>query len=56
METGAVVRAVVLDVSRLERVVDLSLKPEFFTRFKDSSDIVPHKKVGILFPFSSVYH
>lgn len=44
VETGTVVRAVVLDVSRLERVVDLSLKPEFVTRFKDSSDILPHKK------------
>lgn len=48
VETGSIVQAVVLDVSKMERLVDLSLKPEFVDRSKQgSSKVESHKKVII---------
>ncbi|XP_040372263.1 rRNA biogenesis protein RRP5 isoform X1 [Rosa chinensis] len=37
VETGSIVRAVVLDVAKAEHLVDLSLKPEFITNLKQES-------------------
>ncbi|KAH6781199.1 RIBOSOMAL RNA PROCESSING 5 [Perilla frutescens var. hirtella] len=37
VEKNSVVRAAVLDVSKIERLVDLSLKPEFINRTKEES-------------------
>ncbi|KAL6563943.1 hypothetical protein OROHE_005183 [Orobanche hederae] len=37
MESNSVIRAAVLDVSKIERLVDLSLKPEFINRAKKES-------------------
>lgn len=37
MEKHSVVRAAVLDVSRTERLVDLSLKPEFVNKTKEEN-------------------
>lgn len=37
LEKNAVVQAAVLDVSKIERLVDLSLKPEFLNRNKEES-------------------
>lgn len=37
LENNSVVRAAVLDVSKIERLVDLSLKPEFINRKKEES-------------------
>ncbi|XP_004303371.1 PREDICTED: protein RRP5 homolog [Fragaria vesca subsp. vesca] len=45
VETGSIVRAVVLDVAKAEHLVDLSLKPEFITNLKqESSKSQTHKK------------
>ncbi|KAL0428653.1 UNVERIFIED_CONTAM: rRNA biogenesis protein RRP5 [Sesamum latifolium] len=46
VESNSVVRAAVLDVSKIERLVDLSLKPEFINRSKEESSTVqtPKKK------------
>ncbi|EPS59007.1 hypothetical protein M569_15804, partial [Genlisea aurea] len=35
LEVNSIVRAAVLDVSKIDRLVDLSLKPEFLTSFED---------------------
>ena len=44
-ERGSTVQAVVLDVAKTERLVDLSLKPEFLDRHKeDSSNSQADKK------------
>ncbi|CAK7342219.1 unnamed protein product [Dovyalis caffra] len=46
VETGAIVRAAVLDVAKTERLVDLSLKLEFLDKSRDkSSNSLTHKKV-----------
>ena len=37
METGSIVQAAVLDVAKAERLVDLSLKPEFVEKFREES-------------------
>lgn len=37
LEKHSVVRAAVLDVSRIERLVDLSLKPELINKTKEES-------------------
>ncbi|KAL6509107.1 hypothetical protein OROGR_023214 [Orobanche gracilis] len=37
MESNSVIQAAVLDVSKIERLVDLSLKPEFINRAKKES-------------------
>ncbi|TYJ18682.1 hypothetical protein E1A91_A09G140100v1 [Gossypium mustelinum] len=45
LETGSVVQAAVLDVDKAERLVDLSLKPEFVEKSQEgSSKSQPHKK------------
>lgn len=45
-EVGSVVRAVVLDFSKRERLVDLSIKPELVKQFdKDNSNSQAQKKV-----------
>jgi multidrug efflux pump subunit AcrB len=45
-ETGSLVRAVVLDVALSERLVDCSLKPEFFDETRgESLKSQSHKKV-----------
>ncbi|KAI3446386.1 hypothetical protein Pfo_003051 [Paulownia fortunei] len=40
VENNSVIRAAVLDVSKIERLVDLSLKPEFINRSKEESSTV----------------
>ena len=59
-ERGSTVQAVVLDVAKTERLVDLSLKPEFLDRHKeDSSNSQAGKKVVlklILLGLSLRYH
>lgn len=46
VESGTTIRAAVLDVSKLDRLVDLSLRIEFVNRTKqDSSDAQVSKKV-----------
>lgn len=51
MEKGSVVEAFVLDVARAERLVDLTLKPEFINRSGERSSIThTKKKVEHLFP------
>lgn len=48
LEKNAIVRAAVLDVSKIERLVDLSLKPEFINRKEeDSSTLKSLKKVWL---------
>ncbi|XWS56135.1 hypothetical protein CRYUN_Cryun09bG0060500 [Craigia yunnanensis] len=37
LETGSIVQAAVLDVAKAERLVDLSLKPEFVEKFREES-------------------
>ncbi|KAJ4823880.1 hypothetical protein Tsubulata_010462 [Turnera subulata] len=46
VESGSTVRAVVLDVAMTERLVDLSLKPQFFAKSIDESSksLQTHKK------------
>lgn len=46
MEIGSIVKAVVLDISKMERLVDVSLKPDFVNRLKEStSSLKSQKKV-----------
>ncbi|CAJ1967373.1 unnamed protein product [Sphenostylis stenocarpa] len=45
LECGSVVEALVLDVAKAERLVDLTLKPEFLNRSKESSISRTSKKV-----------
>ena len=46
LETGSIVQAAVLDVAKAERLVDLSLKPEFIEKSREeSSKGQTHKKV-----------
>lgn len=44
LESGSVVEALVLDVAKAERLVDLTLKPEFINRSKESSISHSNKK------------
>ncbi|KAJ7975951.1 rRNA biogenesis protein rrp5 [Quillaja saponaria] len=44
METGSTIQAVVLDVDRAERLVDLSLRPEFVNGSKEGSSVTQKKK------------
>lgn len=47
LERGSIIRASVLDVSKIERLVDLSLKLEFVDRSKgERSTVLTHKKVS----------
>ncbi|CAI9772530.1 unnamed protein product [Fraxinus pennsylvanica] len=68
LERGSIIRASVLDVSKIERLVDLSLKLEFIDKSKgERSTVLTHKKVldgSVLlrlwilkpsFPFPCVY-
>ena len=48
LESGSVVEALVLDVAKAERLVDLTLKPEFFNSSQESSISRTNKKVSIL--------
>lgn len=50
MEKGSAVEAFVLDVAKAERLVDLTLKPEFINISKKSSISHTKKKVEHLFP------
>lgn len=50
MEKGSAVEAFVLDVAKAERLVDLTLKPEFINISKESSISHTKKKVEHLFP------
>ncbi|KAF9598486.1 hypothetical protein IFM89_027920, partial [Coptis chinensis] len=45
LETGSIVQAVVLDIAKGERLVDLSLKPDLVSRFKDQLKYPTQKKV-----------
>lgn len=47
VESGSIVQAVVLDVAKMERLVDLSLKAEFVNRFKEDSSNIKSKKKRI---------
>lgn len=52
METGSTIQAAVLDVSKTERLVDLSLKPELVDNCKGKSSSRPTtKKVNPLVQF-----
>ncbi|KAL0338043.1 UNVERIFIED_CONTAM: rRNA biogenesis protein RRP5 [Sesamum calycinum] len=51
VESNSVVRAAVLDVSKIERLVDLSLKPEFINRSKEESSTVQTPKKVCSIPF-----
>lgn len=44
MERGSVVEALVLDVARAERLVDLTLKPELINRSRERSSMSHTKK------------
>lgn len=44
LEKNAIVRAAVLDVSKIERLVDLSLKPEFISRKEEDSSTLKSLK------------
>jgi len=48
LESGSEVEALVLDVAKTERLVDLTLKPEFFNSSNESSISRTNKKVSIL--------
>jgi len=51
VEKGSAVEAFVLDVAKAERLVDLTLKPEFINISKERSSIShTKKKVQHLFP------
>lgn len=51
-ETGSAVQAAVLDIAKAERLVDLSLKPEFVDKFKDQASISEKsKKVVLKLPY-----
>ncbi|KAK2985370.1 hypothetical protein RJ640_029327 [Escallonia rubra] len=55
VKAGSKVRAAVLDIARMERLVDLSLKPEFVHRStEEGSSVQTHKKVYLssLAPFT----
>ncbi|GFY80721.1 similar to RIBOSOMAL RNA PROCESSING 5 [Actinidia rufa] len=46
LETGSIIRAAILDVTKIECLVDLSLKPSFVDRLnEESSNIETNKKV-----------
>jgi len=55
LESGSEVEALVLDVAKAERLVDLTLKPEFFNSSKESSRSRTDKKVIILSCTSSMF-
>ncbi|KAK7345187.1 hypothetical protein VNO77_15745 [Canavalia gladiata] len=44
VERGSVVEALVLDIAKAERLVDLTLKPEFIDRYQERSSISHSKK------------
>ncbi|XP_057496360.1 rRNA biogenesis protein RRP5 [Actinidia eriantha] len=44
LETGSIIRAAILDVAKIECLVDLSLKPSFVDRLLESSNIETNKK------------
>jgi hypothetical protein len=51
LEKGSVVEAFVLDVAKAEKLVDLTLKPEFMNISREkSSTSHTKKKVELLFP------
>ncbi|CAN1306960.1 rRNA biogenesis protein RRP5 [Linum perenne] len=37
VDTGSIIKAAILDVAKSERLVDLTLKPEFLNKFRDQS-------------------
>lgn len=41
METGSTIQAAVLDISKTERLVDLSLKPELVDKCKEKDSSKP---------------
>ena len=49
LESGSIVEALVLDVGKADKLVELTLKPEFINRSKESSISRTNKKVGIFF-------
>lgn len=48
VENNSTIRALVIDVSKIERLVDLTLKPEFLDIPKEESSIMKTVKVSIL--------
>ncbi|WOG99939.1 hypothetical protein DCAR_0519295 [Daucus carota subsp. sativus] len=44
VEIGSIVKAVVLDISKMERLVDVSLKPDFVNRLKESTSSLKSQK------------
>lgn len=54
METGSSIRTAVLDVSRIERLVDLSLKPAFVNKSKKETTNGQAQKVFFEFAISSL--
>lgn len=55
LESGSVVEALVLDVAKADKLVELTLKPEFINRSKESSTSHTNKKVGIFFLLLTSY-
>lgn len=44
VETGSIIKAVVLDVSKMERLVDLTLKPDIVNRLKEGTSSIKSEK------------
>ncbi|KAL8147183.1 rRNA biogenesis protein RRP5 isoform X2 [Apium graveolens] len=44
VETGSIIQAVVLDVSKMERLVDLTLKPDIVNRLKEGTSSIKSQK------------
>lgn len=44
VETGSIIKAVVLDVSKMERLVDLTLKPDIVNRIKEGTSSIKSQK------------
>lgn len=55
LESGSEVEALVVDVAKAERLVDLTLKPEFLNSYKESSISRTDKKVSIPSPISCLH-
>lgn len=52
LKTGSTIRAAVLDVAKIERLVELSVKPTFVDKLKEkTSSMEANKKVGFLVSF-----
>lgn len=52
LKTGSTIQAAVLDVAKIERLVELSVKPAFVDKLREkTSSMETNKKVGLRFGF-----